>query len=69
LGLAATAHQRKLSIDQNAVSLTNVFDNLGRVLSRAYPDGGLETFGYTNVGLIAYTNQLTNVTRCRPLAD
>jgi RHS repeat-associated protein len=44
--------------DANGVEVTNVFDNLNRVLTRGYPDGGVEKFGHSARGLIAYTNQL-----------
>jgi RHS repeat-associated protein len=44
--------------DANGVTITNTFDDLGRVLSRGYPDGGVEHFGYSAAGLIAYTNQI-----------
>ncbi len=39
-------------------------DNLNRPLSRGYPDGGVEHWGYTlNVsGATSYTNQIGNVT-------
>ena len=50
------------SVDQNGVATTMTYDNLGRVLTRSYPDTGAEKFGYSAFGLIAYTNQLTNVT-------
>ena len=46
------------------------YDNLGRLLTRTYPDGGVESFGYSARGLIAYTNQiglrhLLRLRRCR----
>jgi RHS repeat-associated protein len=44
--------------DANGVTVTNSHDSLGRLLSRTYPDGGVETFGYSARGLIAYTNQI-----------
>jgi YD repeat-containing protein len=44
--------------DANGVSVTNTFDVLDRVRTRTYPDGGVERFGYSARGLIAYTNQL-----------
>ena len=50
------------SVDANGVTITNTYDNLNRALTRTYPDGGTERFGYSAFGLIAYTNQLTNVT-------
>jgi YD repeat-containing protein len=49
-------------VDGNGVVITNAYDNLARLLTRSYPDGGVERFGYSAFGLIAYTNQLTNVT-------
>jgi RHS repeat-associated protein len=50
------------STDANSVTITTTYDNLGRALTRTYPDTGVESFGYTfNVaGLTSYTNQLTN---------
>jgi RHS repeat-associated protein len=48
--------------DQNGVATSMTYDNLGRTLSRSYPDGGVEHFGYSSFGLMAYTNQLTNRT-------
>jgi RHS repeat-associated protein len=50
------------SVDANGVGLTNSFDNLGRIMSRQYPDGGVESFVYSNWELIRYTNQLAYVT-------
>ncbi len=50
--------------DANGVKVSNTYDNLGRLLSRGYPDGGVERFGYTTniAGVTSYTNQLgTNV--------
>src|SRR5207244_11966536 len=44
--------------DQNTVTITNTYDDLGRLRTRGYPDGGVEKFGYSARGLIAYTNQL-----------
>ncbi len=46
------------SIDQNGVVLTNTYDYLARLLTRSYANGGVESFGYSAAGLIAYTNQL-----------
>jgi len=53
------------SVDANGVSVDMTYDALGRLRSRAYPDGGMEKFGYTlNVsGPTSYTNQLEKVTR------
>lgn len=44
--------------DANQVTVNNTYDLLGRLLTRTYPDGGVENFGYSAQGLIAYTNQL-----------
>src|SRR6266566_5806186 len=46
------------TVDRNGVTVTNTFDNLNRLLTRGYPDGGVEKFGYSARGLIAYTNQM-----------
>jgi len=48
-------HRATNNTDANGVTITNTFDDLGRVLTRAYPDGGIEKFGYSIRGLIAYT--------------
>jgi RHS repeat-associated protein len=48
--------------DKNGVIKSMTYDNLMRMLTRIYPDGGEERFGYSAFGLIAYTNQLTNIT-------
>ncbi len=45
--------------DANNVTITNTYDALSRLLTRGYPDGGVERFGYSPRGLIAYTNQLS----------
>jgi RHS repeat-associated protein len=50
------------SIDGNGVIINKSYDYLGRLLTNNYPDGGMERFGYAPAGLIAYTNQLTNIT-------
>ncbi len=46
--------------DNNGVSVTNTFDLLNRLLTRTYPDSGVERFGYTAniLTLTGYTNQL-----------
>ena len=44
--------------DANGVTVTSVFDDLGRLTSRTYPDTGVESFGYSVFGLSAYTNQI-----------
>jgi len=40
------------------VSITQTFDNLGRVLTRTYPDTGQEVFAYGSRGMTNYHNQL-----------
>jgi RHS repeat-associated protein len=51
------------SVDANNVSILITFDNLNRVLTRKYPDNGVESFGYTPNYSTAtsFTNQITNV--------
>jgi RHS repeat-associated protein len=44
--------------DANGVIVTNTFDNLGRLRTRKFPDGGVESFGYSARGTIAHTNQI-----------
>jgi len=44
--------------DANGVTVTSTFDNLDRVLTRTYPDNGVEKFAYNAYGLSVYTNQL-----------
>jgi RHS repeat-associated protein len=46
------------SWDASGVSTAMTYDNLGRLLSRSYPDGGVESFGYSARGLTVYSNQL-----------
>jgi RHS repeat-associated protein len=48
--------------DANGVMTTNIYDALGRLLTRGYPDGGVEKFGYSARGLFTYTNQMGSVT-------
>jgi YD repeat-containing protein len=50
------------SVDMNGVGVVTVYDNLDRPAANSYPDGGANRYGYSAFGLIAYTNQLTNVT-------
>ncbi|HUA64816.1 MAG TPA: hypothetical protein VME24_03145, partial [Alphaproteobacteria bacterium] len=49
--------------DANNVSVGATYDYLDRLLTRSYPDGGIERFGYTpNIpGQTSYTNQATNI--------
>jgi YD repeat-containing protein len=50
--------------DANAVTSNQGFDWLGRVLARTNTfDSGKEYFGYSSLGLTAYTNQLSEFTR------
>ena len=48
------------SVDANGVTITNTYDNIDRLLTRGYPDGGVEKFVYSlNIaGVSSYTNQL-----------
>lgn len=46
------------NIDINGVSIVASFDDLNRALTRTWPAGGVEKFGYSARGLIAYTNQV-----------
>ncbi|MHB8521579.1 MAG: RHS repeat-associated core domain-containing protein [Limisphaerales bacterium] len=48
-------------VDANGVSTTRTFDHLGRVLSRTYPDTGVEQFAYNFSGLTFYTNQIGKI--------
>src|SRR5205085_442527 len=45
-------------VNANGVTNINTFDDLDRLLTRAYPDGGVEKFAYSPKGLVGYTNQL-----------
>jgi RHS repeat-associated protein len=46
------------NVDANGVTTSLIYDNAGRLVSRAYPDNGIEGFGYVAAGLSVYTNQL-----------
>jgi YD repeat-containing protein len=52
------------SIDVNGVNVGIAYDALGRTLTRSFPDGGVEGYGYTFgiAGATSYTNQIGNVT-------
>ncbi|HEY3762349.1 MAG TPA: RHS repeat-associated core domain-containing protein, partial [Verrucomicrobiae bacterium] len=43
--------------DANGVTVTNTFDAIDELLSRTWPDGIGESYGYNAAGLIAYTNR------------
>lgn len=53
------------TVDANGVEIMTSYDNLNRPIARDYPDGGVESWGYTNnvPGAINYTNQIGNVVR------
>ena len=58
-GIAYDIHDRATSsTDANGVQVDSTYDDLGRVRTRTYPDAGVERFGYSARGLVAYTNQL-----------
>src|SRR5439155_3624628 len=44
--------------DANNFTVTNTYDLIHRMLTRTYPDSGMEKFGYSARGLTAYTNQI-----------
>ncbi len=46
------------NVDANGVSVVTTYDNLGRTLTRTYPDTSGDTFGYSYNGVIASTNKL-----------
>jgi YD repeat-containing protein len=51
------------NVDANNVSVGMTYDNLRRLLTRSYPDGGVEQYGYTPdvPDVTSYTNQIGNV--------
>ena len=50
------------NVDANGVIIAFTYDNLNRLLTRTFPDTGAEHFGYSTLGLVAYTNQLNQLT-------
>lgn len=50
-------------VDASGISVAMAYDDLDRLISRTYPDGGVERFAYSAKGMIAYTNHLSKVTR------
>jgi RHS repeat-associated protein len=52
------ALNRPISVtDANGVTVTNTYDAINELLTRTWPDGIGEGFGYSTNGLIAYTNR------------
>ena len=51
------------SRDRNGVATANSYDDLGRLMTRTYPDGGMEIWGYAQgiASPTAYVNQLGKV--------
>ena len=52
------------SVDANDVSVGMTYDPLGRLVTRSYPDGGVEGYGYSFgiAGPSSFTNQISKVT-------
>lgn len=48
------------TVDFDGVAIISTYDNLNRLLTQSYPDGGIQIFGYSPgiVGVTRYTNQL-----------
>jgi len=60
-GSAATFDSEDRSLwvtDANGVTITNAYDLLGRLITRTYPDQGVELFGHSARGMIVHTNQI-----------
>jgi RHS repeat-associated protein len=49
--------------EATGVTVTNTYDDLNRLQTKTYPDAGAEKFGYSARGMIAYTNQIGQITR------
>lgn len=51
------------AVDANGVTVATTYDNLNRILTRSYPDAGVESWGYTAnfAGASRYTDQVGNV--------
>ena len=56
--------RRPHTVNANGVNVASTYDLLGRLSTPAWPDGGVEAFGYTaNVaGPASFTNQIDKVT-------
>jgi len=50
-------------VNASGVSVNQTFDYLGQVISRSFPDNGVERFVYSPRGLVYYTNQLSKLTQ------
>ncbi len=50
------------SVTADGVAFEQTFDLASRLLTRKWPDNGIEKFFYTARGLTNYTDQLTNIT-------
>jgi RHS repeat-associated protein len=58
------ALNRPVSVtDANGVTVTNQFDAINRLLKRAWPDAISEGYGYSDTGLVAFTNRDQQITR------
>ena len=49
-------------INANSVKSSYVYDPLSRTISRTDANGNIETFTYSTLGIVAYTNQIANGT-------
>jgi RHS repeat-associated protein len=49
-------------VDRNGVAVTQTFDALGRVKTRTYPGGGVETLNYSARGLTSHVSELNKTT-------